>query len=52
MDIVIIENQFTQTVEAVSKVAGRAVDRKIILAIASTYVAAEKCLIQKSLKLL
>ncbi|WP_227665390.1 hypothetical protein [Lysinibacillus varians] len=42
MDIVIIENQFTQTVEAVSKVAGRAVDRKIILAIASTYVAAGK----------
>ncbi|AVK94957.1 hypothetical protein FCT18_12595 [Lysinibacillus sphaericus] len=42
MDIVIIENQFTQTVEAVSKVAGRAVDRKIIFAIASTYVAAGK----------
>lgn len=42
MDIVIIENQFTQTVEAVSKVAGWAVDRKIILAIASTYVAAGK----------
>lgn len=42
MNIVIIENQFTQTVEAVSKVAGWAVDRKIILAIASTYVASGK----------
>ncbi|MFJ7668866.1 DUF4003 family protein [Lysinibacillus sp. NPDC097195] len=42
MDIVIIENQFTQTVEAVSKVTGWAVDRKIILAIASTYVATGK----------
>jgi hypothetical protein len=42
MDIVIIENQFTQTVEAVSKVAGWTVDRKIILAIASTYVASDK----------
>jgi len=39
MDIVIIVNQFTQTVEAVSKIAGWTVDRKIILAIASTYVA-------------
>ncbi|MFJ7649697.1 hypothetical protein ACIQ1H_19475 [Lysinibacillus sp. NPDC097279] len=42
MDVVIIENQFTQTVEAVSKVAGWTVDRKIILAIASTYVASGK----------
>ncbi|MFJ5791874.1 hypothetical protein ACIQXW_19840 [Lysinibacillus sp. NPDC097162] len=42
MNIVIIENQFSQTVEAVSKVAGWTVDRKIILAIASTYVASDK----------
>ncbi|MGE7842731.1 DUF4003 family protein [Lysinibacillus sp. NPDC093712] len=42
MDIVIIENQFSQTVEAISKVAGWTVDRKIILAIASTYVASDK----------
>ncbi len=27
MDVVIIENQFTQTVEAVSKIAGWLVDR-------------------------
>ncbi|EON71035.1 DUF4003 family protein [Lysinibacillus sphaericus] len=42
MDIVIIENQFTQTVEGVAKAAGWSVDRKIILAIASTYVASGK----------
>ncbi|QDQ03370.1 DUF4003 family protein [Lysinibacillus fusiformis] len=39
MDFVIIENQFTQTVEDIAKAAGWSVDRKIILAIASTYVA-------------
>ena len=38
MDVVIIENQFTQTVEAVSEIAGWSVDWKIILAIVSTYV--------------
>jgi len=37
MDIVIIENQFTQTVEAVTKIVGWTVDWKII-AIASTYI--------------
>lgn len=42
MDFVIIENQLTQTVEAVSKIAGWTVDRKIILAIASTYIASGK----------
>ncbi len=42
MDIVIIENQFTQTVEDIAKVAGWSVDRKIVLAIASTYVATGK----------
>ncbi len=39
MDFVIIENQFTQTVEDIAKATGWSVDRKIILAIASTYVA-------------
>ncbi|MGE7092780.1 DUF4003 family protein [Lysinibacillus sp. NPDC048646] len=39
MDFVIIENQFTQTVEDIAKAAGWSVDRKIILAIASTFVA-------------
>jgi len=42
MDYAMIENQFTQTVEAVSKAAGWTVDRKIILAIASKYVASGK----------
>lgn len=34
-----IENRFTNTVEDVSKAVGRMVDRKIVLAIASKYVA-------------
>lgn len=42
MDFVIIENQFTQTVDEVAKAAGWTVDRKIVLAIASTYVASGK----------
>lgn len=50
MDIVIIENQFTQTVEAVSKIAGWTVDRKIIFAIASTYVASGKVFDAKKYK--
>lgn len=37
-----IENQFTNMVEAVSKAVGRTVDRKIVLAIASKYVASGK----------
>ncbi|MFF2796760.1 DUF4003 family protein [Lysinibacillus xylanilyticus] len=39
MDFVMIENRFTNTVEEVSKAVGRMVDRKIVLAIASKYVA-------------
>jgi len=50
MDIVIIENQFTQTVEAVSRIAGWTVDRKMILAIASTYVASGKVFDAKKCK--
>lgn len=42
MDYVMIENAFTNTVEEVSKAAGWTVDRKIILAIASTFVASGK----------
>lgn len=42
MDYVMIENTFTNTVEEVSKAAGWTVDRKIILAIASTFVASGK----------
>ncbi|WP_336636332.1 DUF4003 family protein [Lysinibacillus fusiformis] len=42
MDYVMIENQFTNTVEDVSKAAGWTVDRKIVLAIASTFVASGK----------
>lgn len=37
-----IENQFTNTVEDVSKAVGRTVDRKIVLTIASKYVASGK----------
>lgn len=37
-----IENQFTNMVEDVSKAVGRTVDRKIVLAIASKYVASGK----------
>lgn len=50
MDYVMIENTFTNTVEEVSKAAGWTVDRKIILAIASTFVASGKRLIQRSIK--
>lgn len=42
IDFVLLENQFTQTVEAVSKTAGWTVDRKVVLAIASTYVASRE----------
>ncbi len=42
MDYAMIENQFTNTVEDVSKAAGWTVDRKIILAIASTFLASGK----------
>ncbi len=42
MDFVMIENQFTKTVEEVSKAVGWTVDRKIVLAIASAYVASGK----------
>lgn len=42
MDLVLIEDHFTQTVEAVAKAAGWTVDRKIVLAIASKYVASGK----------
>ncbi|MEB2280465.1 DUF4003 domain-containing protein [Lysinibacillus xylanilyticus] len=42
MDFVMIENQFTNMVEDVSKAVGRTVDRKIVLAIASKYVASGK----------
>ena len=42
MDYTMIENQFTNTVEDVSKAAGWTVDRKIILAIASTFLASGK----------
>lgn len=42
MDYMMIENAFTNTVEEVSKAAGWTVDRKIILAIASTFVASGK----------
>ena len=42
MAYVMIENTFTNTVEEVSKAAGWTVDRKIILAIASTFVASGK----------
>jgi hypothetical protein len=42
MDYVMIENEFATTVEDVSKAAGWTVDRKIVLAIASTFVASGK----------
>jgi len=42
MDFVLIANQFTNMVEDVSKAVGRTVDRKIVLAIASKYVASGK----------
>ena len=42
MDYAIIENEFTNTVEDVSKAVGWTVDRKIVLAIASTFVASGK----------
>lgn len=42
MDYVMIENEFVNTVEDVSKAAGWTVDRKIVLAIASTFVASGK----------
>lgn len=42
MDYVMIENAFANTVEDVSKAAGWTVDRKIVLAIASTFVASGK----------
>ena len=42
MDYVMIENEFANTVEEVSKAAGWTVDRKIVLAIASTFVASGK----------
>lgn len=50
MDFVIIENQFTQTVDEVAKAAGWTVDRKIVLAIASTYVASGKTFDAKKYK--
>lgn len=50
MDFVIIENQFTQTVDGVAKAAGWTVDRKIVLAIASTYVASGKTFDAKKYK--
>ncbi len=42
MDYVMIENEFANIVEDVSKAAGWTVDRKIVLAIASTFVASGK----------
>ncbi|MEQ6051341.1 DUF4003 family protein [Lysinibacillus capsici] len=42
MDYMMIENEFANTVEEVSKAAGWTVDRKIVLAIASTFVASGK----------
>lgn len=42
MDYVMIESEFANTVEDVSKAAGWTVDRKIVLAIASTFVASGK----------
>ncbi|MGE7913327.1 DUF4003 family protein [Lysinibacillus xylanilyticus] len=42
MEFTIIENQFAQTVEDVAKAVGWTVDRKIVLAIASKYVASGK----------
>ena len=42
MDYVLIENKLTNTVEDVSKAAGWTVDRKIVLAIASKFVASGK----------
>lgn len=42
MDYVMIENEFANTVEEVSKAAGWTVVRKIVLAIASTFVASGK----------
>lgn len=42
MDYVMIENEFANTVEEVSKAAGWTVDRKIVLAIANTFVASGK----------
>ncbi|WP_155593067.1 DUF4003 family protein [Lysinibacillus cavernae] len=42
MDYVMIENEFTNTVEDVSKAVGWTVDRKIVLAIASTFVSSGK----------
>ncbi|MFJ7737992.1 DUF4003 family protein [Lysinibacillus sp. NPDC097287] len=50
MDFVIIENQFTQTVDEVAKAIGWTVDRKIVLAIASTYVASGKTFDAKKYK--
>lgn len=50
MDFVIIENQFTQTVDEVAKAVGWTVDRKIVLAIASTYVASGKTFDAKKYK--
>ena len=50
MDVVLIENHFTETVEAVAKTAGWTVDRKIVLAIASTYVATGKTFDAKKYK--
>ena len=50
MDFVIIENQFTQTIDEVAKAAGWTVDRKIVLAIASTYVASGKTFDAKKYK--
>ncbi|WCH47727.1 DUF4003 family protein [Lysinibacillus sp. OF-1] len=42
MDYALIENELTNTVEDVSKAAGWTVDRKIVLAIASKFVASGK----------
>ena len=50
MDYVMIENEFANIVEDVSKAAGWTVDRKIVLAIASTFVASGKTLMQRSIK--
>lgn len=50
MDFAIIENQFTQTVDEVAKAAGWTVDRKIILAIASTHVASGRTFDAKKYK--
>ncbi|GLC90006.1 DUF4003 domain-containing protein [Lysinibacillus piscis] len=42
MDVIMVENQFTNMVEDVAKAVGWTVDRKTVLAIASTYVASGK----------